>query len=107
MDEKSALDRLPSVAHTMDAQSIIPVAHTTTNIRTRRRRRFFHLCLVTLVFYYLFWMPFVDDEDENHVDVLDFDQKSYQRNHLSHEYHFEKHMQADVDRLVAGSLESR
>jgi len=102
MDEKRALDRPLNEENVRDRQNILPVAHTAANVRTRRRRGFFHLCLLAVTLYYFLWMPFVDDDDDS--STLEFDHKSFKP--WIYKYHFEKHMQADVDQLVAGSLES-
>ncbi|KAG0056547.1 hypothetical protein BGZ83_004570 [Gryganskiella cystojenkinii] len=48
-----------------------------------------------------------DDIDLSQDGLLAFDRKSLKDFTLKSRFHFEKHMQTDVDQLVAGSLESR
>ncbi|KAF9174937.1 hypothetical protein BGX21_000026 [Mortierella sp. AD011] len=81
-------------------ESLLPTAAGTPGVatnhapnaidsRTRFLRGILWTCLIGFTLYYLVLVPIDNEKD-----------------YLREKYHFEKHMQADIDQLVAGSLES-
>ncbi|KAF9144755.1 hypothetical protein BG015_012106 [Linnemannia schmuckeri] len=107
-----------SSSSSKDATAIDATFH-----RRRLRIGFFKLCLIAVAFYTLFWMPLDDDSNDNdnilnerspsrHHDT----QKAHHRNkghhdvhynrHLAKKYGFKKHMDAAVEQIVEGTLES-
>ncbi|KAF9114838.1 hypothetical protein BGX27_009675 [Mortierella sp. AM989] len=101
LNEKQSDLFLPTTVEASEAT----IDHTYDAIdnRTRLYRRVLKMCLIGFVIYYLVF-------DETNIDKGDLSSSDYDSNHaggyLTGKYHFEKHMQADVDQLVAGSVES-
>ncbi|KAG0060309.1 hypothetical protein BGZ89_012370 [Linnemannia elongata] len=131
MSEKQHYSLLPTAAN----PAATPNTNTNTNNTSsskdttaidatihRRRLRigFFKLCLVAVAFYTLFWMPLDDDshDDDNILNERSSSrhhaaQKAHLKSrnehhnrHLAKKYGFEKHMNAAVEQIVEGTLES-
>jgi len=90
------------------------VAAATADRKRKMRLGFLKLSAITLLFYVLFWMP-IDSEDdqgnERHRHGKHHAKKGGCHGKNKHgaadKSSFEGHWQADIDQLVAGSLESR
>ncbi|KAF8938660.1 hypothetical protein EDD21DRAFT_440257 [Dissophora ornata] len=97
MNEKQSKSLLPTTSEA-SGSSETPI-RCAIDRRRQHLRRLFKLSLLGLLLYYLLIMP--NDEDSRDADTF----SGYSRRE-NKKYHFEKHMQADVNQLVAGSLES-
>ncbi|KAF8924367.1 hypothetical protein EDD21DRAFT_371954 [Dissophora ornata] len=113
MSEKTKHSTLPTTVE----QAEWADSHANANANATARRRkirvgLFKLGLVAAALYTFFWLPF-DSEDEVN-NGLDFSRTRLGRwgkggchgKKDKAKYTFESHMQADVEKLVAGSLES-
>ncbi|KAG0198015.1 hypothetical protein BGX28_008496 [Mortierella sp. GBA30] len=121
MSEKKQYSLLPTTAEDAatapSAATAIPSIHDAAAVHRRKLRiGFFKLCLFVLVFYVFFWKPFGSEDDEGQDNGSEHRHRHNRHKHhedCSHhnkeqepEYTFEAHMQAEVEKLVAGSLES-
>ncbi|KAG0278030.1 hypothetical protein BGZ95_004868 [Linnemannia exigua] len=124
MSEKQQYTLLPTAANpaaanaaTKDHNQYSTAQHDATLHRRRLRIDFFKLCLVAAAFYTLFWMPLDDDSNDNdnilkegrrpHHKAAGKGHDHGRRNrHLAKEYGFENHMDAAVEQIVEGTLES-
>ncbi|KAF9413299.1 hypothetical protein BGZ94_000775, partial [Podila epigama] len=116
---------LPTTAGEQTSFSSDPPAYAPTpattdplhNSATQRRRRLrlgiFKLWLVGMVIFALFWPVTMDDSLLEQGENTTEHRPSSARHHHRHRrpkhkssVHFEKHMLADVEQLISGSLES-
>ncbi|KAG0048338.1 hypothetical protein BGZ83_006684 [Gryganskiella cystojenkinii] len=117
---------LPTTAEEAEAAIAAPAYTETaendaTTAATAARRRkmrvgLLKLSLFAFIFYYLFLMPFGDDDQENEDWKSRHGRRHGRRHGGKHGCHgrkkrdekfkFEDHMQTEIDKLVAGSLES-
>ncbi|KAI1307694.1 hypothetical protein EDD11_004396 [Mortierella claussenii] len=102
LDEKQQDSLLPQ-----PATATRPAAtYHTVNQKKRLLKGILKLGLLGLAIFYILCLP-VDDNDGDQRDDHHIDHhRDKHRNRLEKRYSFEKHMQTDVDQLVAGSLES-
>jgi hypothetical protein len=122
MDERKKYSLLPTTDSTSGNPGAIdpptysasdPTDYMSTlaqqEVATRRRRRlqigFFKLCLVGMVVYALLW-PTTDPED-GEKRPGDRPRHVNRRSKNMPPFSFEKHMQGDVEQIIAGSLESK
>lgn len=129
MSEKQHYSLLPTAANSAATATTAPNTtssnDTVTDVTLHRRRLrigFFKLCLVAAAFYTLFWMPLDDDSHDNdntlnerspshhrhhHQGGHKAHHKDHHDHHLAKQYGFEKHMDAAVEQIVEGTLESK
>lgn len=132
MSEKQHYSLLPTAANpaaksntntnTNNTSSSKDTTATDATIHRRRLRiGFFKLCLVAAAFYTLFWMPLDDDSNDNDNILNERSpsrhhaarkahhraQDEHHNRHLAKMYGFEKHMDAAVEQIVEGTLESK
>ncbi|KAG0294214.1 hypothetical protein BGZ96_001587 [Linnemannia gamsii] len=127
MSEKQQYSLLPTAANSAVTATTTPnttsskdTAIDATLHRRRLRIGFFKLCLVAAAFYTLFWMP-LDDDSNDSDNTLNERNPSHHRHrqgvhkahhkdhhdrHLANQYGFAKHMDAAVEQIVEGTLES-
>ncbi|KAF9571372.1 hypothetical protein EC968_000688 [Mortierella alpina] len=121
MSEKKQYSLLPTTAEDADATAAIAAladAERQQKAAHRRKLRmgFYKLSLFVLAFYLFFWV-LVDVDDHDHDDSGSRHRHRHNRHHREakkvkdhknrpSKFAFESHMQADVDALIEGSLES-
>ncbi|KAF9356769.1 hypothetical protein BGX26_004789 [Mortierella sp. AD094] len=104
LNEKQPEFLLPTTAGTPG----VAISHVPDAIdsRTRFLKGILRLCLIGFAIYYLVFVP-INDKSGSPNDLPNSDYEPHRlRDYLGKKYHFEKHMQADINQLVAGSLES-
>ncbi|KAF9999720.1 hypothetical protein BGZ65_004975, partial [Modicella reniformis] len=105
MTEKVRYSVLPTAANDVKATDSNSMNVSVAAHRRKRRSNFFRLCLVAAALY-IFLNMLSSDFDDNDDDDFPGDGHDKHRNMRKTKYTFERHMQADIDQLVAGSLES-
>ncbi|KAF9127816.1 hypothetical protein BGW39_005605 [Mortierella sp. 14UC] len=127
MSEKQQYSLLPTAADPGAANAAVSkdqqstAQHDATLHRRRLRISFFKFCLVAAAFYTLFWMPLDDDSNDNdgilnerhsnrplhhHKEASKKGHGHGHHHHLAKTYGFETHMDAAVEQIVEGTLES-
>ncbi|KAG0219789.1 hypothetical protein BGX33_000631 [Mortierella sp. NVP41] len=112
MNEKQPYSLLPTAADSVVKATAEDPVHNATLHRRRLHIGFFKFCLVAVALYTLFWMP-VDDDSKDNDNILKEHRthkaKGHEvrhNRHLAKEYGFAKHMDAAVEQIVEGTLES-
>ncbi|KAG0348780.1 hypothetical protein BGZ54_004534, partial [Gamsiella multidivaricata] len=117
MSEKTKYSVLPTTTEEVSNDPTVVAASTVqedaTALRRKRRIGFFKLCLVAFAAYVLLWPSTDADDDEGGSNGRSglgrlgrLRRGCHGRKEHESKYKFESHMQADIDKLVAGSLES-
>ncbi|KAF9958258.1 hypothetical protein BGZ72_000656 [Mortierella alpina] len=117
MSEKKQYSLLPTTADDAGDEAPLTEQQQQQDAKAAHRRKlrigFYKLVLIVLAFYLFFWV-LVDVDDNDDDDNGSRPRHRHHRHHSKHKddkqkphkYAFENHLQADVDTLIAGSLES-